>query len=299
MLPDHKIIRFFIPRAGLDNNMWQFRPLKRANPPLRNLIPPGIPIMVPRGARAPAAGAGVPGGIIARNNFQNFNSPSFTRSRPFWRYAPPSHPRILLPQYTQRFRIPPRTVRFYPILRPTRKTLYPFPHQRVIHSLNDTFRHKGPSKPEVPLVSPQRNQYTEVPHFSIPKPFIPRDVRPSPPPGGLGLPVHNSSSPLDGSNTKNPTNGPGQEPTHKPVICSIKVVVTPSDQLPSSSSSPRRIFTVPDVIPEHRRVVPSRLDILKSGLTDSGLSEVVIDTILKVHRSTTLNQYQSIWAVNF
>merc|ERR1739842_82473 len=106
--------------------------------------------------------------------------------------------------------------------------------------------------------------------------------------GGLGLPVHISSSSLDGRSANTPTNVPGQRYTYSPILCSIKVVFTTSDQLPSTSSSSRWIFTVPDDMPEHniphppRGVQTSRLDILRSGLTDAGLSEVVIDTILRV-----------------
>ena len=168
-------------------------------------MPLGVPIMVPRGVRGLAAEAGVPGGIIVQNKLQNINPPSFTGSRVIRGNVPPSHPRILYsqkqsrPQYPLRTRIPPRSVRFYPSLRPTGKTLYPFPHQLVNHSLFPI--HQGPSVksrqflpiiptiwtgPRLPIhehsfVSPlnnQREQYTEVPHSPIPKPFIPRDVRP-------------------------------------------------------------------------------------------------------------------------
>ena len=43
-------------------------------------------------------------------------------------------------------------------------------------------------------------------------------------------------------------------------------------------------------------VQASRLDTLRSAFTDAGLSEVVIDTILRAQQPSTLNQYQSVWA---
>merc|ERR1739842_284156 len=158
-------------------------------------------------------------------------------------------------------------------------------------TFNDTIRHKCPSGLKVSSVThrhrmvsrsgnfqyslehlwpllyrsfrQQRKQYTEVPHFSIPRPFIFRGVRPFPPLGGLGLPVHISTSSSDGRSASTPTNVPGQRYTYSPILCSIKVVFTTSDQIPSTSSSSRRIFTVPDDMPEHnippRGVQTSRL----------------------------------------
>ena len=50
-------------------------------------------------------------------------------------------------------------------------------------------------------------------------------------------------------------------------------------------------------IPQPPRVVQAiRLDTLRAALADAGLSEVVIDSILRTHKPTTLFQYQSILA---
>merc|ERR1739842_115599 len=136
----------------------------------------------------------------------------------------------------------------------------------------------------------------------LPRPFVFRGERPLPPLGRMGLPVHFSTSSFDGRSASTSTDVPGQRYTYSSILCSIKVVSTTSDQMPSTSSSSRRIFTVPDDMPGHnipqppRVVQASRLDTLRSALTDAGLSEVVIDTILRAHKPTTLNQYQSIWA---
>ena len=72
--------------------------------------------------------------------------------------------------------------------------------------------------------------------------------------------------------------------------------------MPSTPSSPRRIFTVPDDMPGHSipqppRVVQAiRLDTLRAALTGAGLSEVVLDSILRTHNPTTSFQFQSNWA---
>merc|ERR1739842_45721 len=153
----------------------------------------------------------------------------------------------------------------------------------------------------------QRKQQAEGLHFSIPRPFVFRGERPFPPLGRMGLPIHFSTSSLDGGSASTSTDVPGQGRAHSPILCSIKVVPSTSEQMPSTSSSPRRIFTVPDDmpgnnIPQQPRVVQaSRLETLRSAFRDAGLSEVVIDTILRAQQPSTLKQYQSVWAkfINF
>merc|ERR1739842_259062 len=106
----------------------------------------------------------------------------------------------------------------------------------------------------------------------------------------------------DGGSASTSTDVPGQRRAYSPILCSIKVVPSTSDQMPSTSSSPRRLFTVPEdmsgnSIPQPPRVVQaSRMVTLRSALRDAGLSEVVIKTVLRAQQPSTLRQYQSAWA---
>merc|ERR1712055_403562 len=148
----------------------------------------------------------------------------------------------------------------------------------------------------------QRKQQAEGLHFSISRPFVFRGERPFPPLGRMGLPVHFSTSSLDGGSASTSTDVPGQRRAYSPILCSIKVVPSTSEQMPNTLPSPRRLFTVPEdmsgnSIPQPPRVVQaSRMVTLRSALRDAGLSEVVIETILRAQQPSTLRQYQSAWA---
>ena len=125
----------------------------------------------------------------------------------------------------------------------------------------------------------QRKQQAEGLHFSIPRPFVFRGERPFPPLGRMGLPVHFSTSSLDGGSASTSSDVPGQGRAHSPILCSIKVVPSTSEQMPNTLPSPRRLFTVPEdmsgnSIPQPPRVVQaSRLVTLRLALKDKGLSE--------------------------
>merc|ERR1739842_140871 len=80
----------------------------------------------------------------------------------------------------------------------------------------------------------QRKQQAEVLHFSIPRPFVFRGERPFPPLGRMGLPIHFSTSSLDGGSASTSTDVPGQGRAHSPILCSIKVVPSTSEQMPNT-----------------------------------------------------------------